>query len=121
MTSSTGDSYWVFDAERRITGPDSVRRLGLQVSDIQAALMWGEDKAQKTYFFKSGTYWRFSPLENRVDTAHPRSMQDWRGIPKDIDAAFQDRYGESQRYTKRVKGKMYLDRIHYVVLCSQFY
>ncbi|XP_029503774.1 stromelysin-3 [Oncorhynchus nerka] len=88
-----GDSYWVFDAERRITGPDSVRRLGLQVSDIQAALMWGEDKAQKTYLFKSGTYWRFSPLENRVDTAHPRSMQDWRGIPKDIDAAFQDRYG----------------------------
>ncbi|CAB1318926.1 unnamed protein product, partial [Coregonus sp. 'balchen'] len=88
-----GDSYWVFDAERRITGPDSVHRLGLQVSDIQAALMWGEDKAQKTYLFKSGTYWRFSPLENRVDTAHPRSMQDWRGIPMDIDAAFQDRYG----------------------------
>ncbi|XP_070299612.1 stromelysin-3-like [Salvelinus sp. IW2-2015] len=88
-----GDSYWVFDAERKITGPDSLSRLGLHVSDIQAALMWGEDKAQKTYLFKSGTYWRFSPLENRVDTAHPRSMQDWGGIPMDIDAAFQDQYG----------------------------
>nr|XP_046188162.1 stromelysin-3-like [Oncorhynchus gorbuscha] len=88
-----GDSYWVFDAERKITGPDSLSRLGLHVSDIQAALMWGEDKAQNTYLFKSGTYWRFSPLENRVETAHPRSMQDWGGIPMDIDAAFQDQYG----------------------------
>ncbi|KAJ7988124.1 hypothetical protein DPEC_G00320370 [Dallia pectoralis] len=99
----TRDRYWVFDAERRITGPDSVHRLGLHVSDIQAALMWGEDNAQKTYLFKSGTYWRFSPLENRVDTAHPRSMQDWRGIPMDIDAAFQDRYG----YAHFLNGRRY--------------
>ncbi|KAM6986262.1 stromelysin-3 [Aplochiton taeniatus] len=88
-----GDSYWVYDAERKITGPDSVQRLGLPVSDIQAALMWGEDQAQKVYLFKAGTYWRFSPQENRVDTANPRSMQDWRGVPTDIDAAFQDIYG----------------------------
>uniref|UniRef100_A0A8C7MS03 Matrix metallopeptidase 11 n=1 Tax=Oncorhynchus kisutch TaxID=8019 RepID=A0A8C7MS03_ONCKI len=98
-----GDSYWVFDAERKITGPDSLSRLGLHVSDIQAALMWGEDKAQKTYLFKSGTYWRFSPLENRVETAHPRSMQDWGGIPMDIDAAFQDQYG----YANFLSGMQY--------------
>ncbi|KAA0719910.1 Stromelysin-3 [Triplophysa tibetana] len=88
-----GQSYWVFDAERQITGPDSVHRLGLSVKDIQAALMWGEDKTQKIYFFKSGNYWRFNLLENRIDTTHARSMRDWRGIPNDIDAAFQDRYG----------------------------
>lgn len=88
-----GQSYWVFDAERQITGPDSVRRLGLTVNDIQAALMWGEDKAQKIYFFKKGSYWRFNLKENRVDSPHPRSMRDWRGIPNDIDAAFQDRFG----------------------------
>lgn len=92
-TVSTGQSYWVFDAERQITGPDSVHRLGLTVKDIQAALMWGEDKTQKIYFFKSGNYWRFNLLENRIDTTHARSMRDWRGIPNDIDAAFQDRYG----------------------------
>ena len=84
----------MFDGERQITGPDSVRHLGLQVSDIQAALMWGEDKAQRTYFFKDGNYWRFNAQENRVELAHPRSMQDWRGVPNHIDAAFQDKYGE---------------------------
>ncbi|KAG9354643.1 hypothetical protein JZ751_001356 [Albula glossodonta] len=88
-----GQNYWVFDAERQITGPDSVRSLGLPVTDIQAALMWGEEKSQKIYFFKSGNYWRFNPIDNKVDTVYPRSMQDWRGIPKDIDGAFQDQYG----------------------------
>lgn len=85
----------MFDAERQITGPDSVHRLGLTVTDIQAALMWGEDKTQKIFFFKSGNYWRFNLLENRIDTTHARSMRDWRGIPNDIDAAFQDRYGKA--------------------------
>ncbi|XP_030625720.1 stromelysin-3 [Chanos chanos] len=98
-----GQSYLVFDAERQIAGPDSIQRLGLSVLDIQAALMWGEDKAQKVYFFKEGSYWRFNTQENRVDTAHPRSMQDWRGIPNDIDAAFQDRYG----YAHFLKGQQY--------------
>lgn len=90
-----GASYWVFDAEKKITGPDSVRVLGLPVSDIQAALMWTQDQAQEIYLIKAGVYWRFSPLENRVDAAHPHSMQDWRGVPRNIDAAFQDRYGYS--------------------------
>ncbi|KAJ8388734.1 hypothetical protein AAFF_G00129670 [Aldrovandia affinis] len=88
-----GQNYWVFDAERQITGPDSVQSLGLPVSDIQAALMWGEEKSQKIYFFKSGNYWRFNSLDNKVDTVYPRSMQDWRGIPNDIDGAFQDQHG----------------------------
>ncbi|XP_051533254.1 stromelysin-3 [Myxocyprinus asiaticus] len=98
-----GQIYWVFDAERQITGPDSVQRLGLTVTDIQAALMWGEDKAQKIYFFKSGSYWRFNLLDNSLDTTHARSMTDWRGIPNDIDAAFQDRYG----FAHFLKGNQY--------------
>ncbi|KAG7480566.1 hypothetical protein MATL_G00057500 [Megalops atlanticus] len=98
-----GQNYWVFDAERQITGPDSLQSLGLPVSDIQAALMWGEDKSQKIYFFKSGSYWRFNPQENRVDTVYPRNMQDWRGIPNDIDGAFQDRYG----YAHFLSGRHY--------------
>ncbi|TRY88579.1 hypothetical protein DNTS_034552 [Danionella cerebrum] len=98
-----GQNYWVFDAERQITGPDSVRRLGLAVSDIQAALMWGDNKAQKIYFFKKGSYWRFNQRENRVESMHPRSMSDWRGIPSDIDAAFQDRFG----FAHFLRGKQY--------------
>lgn len=97
-----GDSYWVFDAERKITGPDSVEKLGLPVSDIQAALMWGEEQAQKIYLFRAGTYWRFNLLENRVE-AHPRSMMDWRGVPNDLDAAFQDQYG----YAHFLRGLQY--------------
>ncbi|XP_041936115.1 stromelysin-3 isoform X1 [Alosa sapidissima] len=98
-----GKSYWVFDGERQITGPDSVHHLGLPVSDIQAALMWGEDKAQKTFFFKDGNYWRFNLQENRVDSTHPRNMHDWRGVPTQIDAAFQDKFG----YAHFLSGKRY--------------
>ncbi|KAG8010987.1 Stromelysin-3 [Nibea albiflora] len=88
-----GDSYWVFDAERKITGPDSVQKLGLPVTDIQAALKWEEDRVEKVYLFKSTSYWPFSPQENRVDDVYPRSMYEWEGVPSHIDAAFRDRYG----------------------------
>uniref|UniRef100_A0A8C6TTM4 Matrix metallopeptidase 11b n=1 Tax=Neogobius melanostomus TaxID=47308 RepID=A0A8C6TTM4_9GOBI len=98
-----GDNYWVFDAERRITGPDSVWRLGLPVSDIQAALKWEVDNALKVFLFKSSSYWSFSPLENRVDNIHPQTMPEWSGIPKHIDAAFQDRYG----YANFLSGMQY--------------
>uniref|UniRef100_A0A3Q0QWV1 Matrix metallopeptidase 11 n=1 Tax=Amphilophus citrinellus TaxID=61819 RepID=A0A3Q0QWV1_AMPCI len=88
-----GDNYWVFDAERKITGPDSVRRLGLPVSDIQAALKWEEDHTEKVYLFKSGYYWPFNVQENRIEDIHPRSTHEWTGMPSHIDGAFLDRYG----------------------------
>lgn len=91
---STDQNYWVYDAEKQISGPESVQKLGLPVNSIQAALMWGEDKSKKVYFFKGENYWRFNPQENWVDMSYARTMVDWRGIPNDIDAAFQDRYGE---------------------------
>lgn len=98
----SGDSYWVFDAERKITGPDSVRQLGLPVTDIQAALKWEEDHVEKVYLFKSASYWLFNPQENRVDDAHPRSMHKWEGVPSDIDAAFRDKYGEDWDQEKTI-------------------
>uniref|UniRef100_A0A672Z270 Matrix metallopeptidase 11a n=1 Tax=Sphaeramia orbicularis TaxID=375764 RepID=A0A672Z270_9TELE len=83
---------WVwFDAG--LKGGMSIRSLGLGVSGIQAALRWGHDPNYNTYFFKSGSYWRFSPRDNRVESVYPRSMQDWSGIPDDVDAAFRDIYG----------------------------
>uniref|UniRef100_G3Q370 Peptidase metallopeptidase domain-containing protein n=1 Tax=Gasterosteus aculeatus aculeatus TaxID=481459 RepID=G3Q370_GASAC len=88
-----GDSYWVFDAEKKITGPDSVRQLGLPVTDIQAALKWDEDRVEKVYIFKSASYWPFDSQVNRVVDVHPRSMHQWGGVPGHIDAAFRDIYG----------------------------
>ncbi|XP_062399447.1 stromelysin-3 [Sardina pilchardus] len=87
-------SYWVFDAEQQITGPDWLQRLGLSVAPVQAALRWKQGSEHHTYFFHSGSYWRFDPLQNRVDPAYPRSIShDWHGLPDDIEAAFQDQYG----------------------------
>ncbi|XP_076020164.1 stromelysin-3-like [Genypterus blacodes] len=85
-----GDNYWVFDAERKITGPDSLRRLGVPVTHIQAAMKWKPE--QKVYIFKSGAYWSFSAESNRVDSLDYHSMQYW-GVPGNIDAAFQDSHG----------------------------
>uniref|UniRef100_A0A672Z179 Stromelysin-3 n=1 Tax=Sphaeramia orbicularis TaxID=375764 RepID=A0A672Z179_9TELE len=98
-----GENYWVFDAEMQIQGPESIRSLGLGVSGIQAALRWGHDPNYNTYFFKSGSYWRFSPRDNRVESVYPRSMQDWSGIPDDVDAAFRDIYG----YAHFIRGRQY--------------
>ncbi|XP_027882186.1 stromelysin-3-like [Xiphophorus couchianus] len=88
-----GDSYWVFDAGRRISGPDSLQRLGLPVTDIQAALRWEDGGSEKVYLFKSSFYWSFSVQENRVGDLHPRSTHEWAGLPAHVDAAFLDSYG----------------------------
>ncbi|XP_024131622.1 stromelysin-3 isoform X2 [Oryzias melastigma] len=98
-----GEKFWMFDAERHIRGPESTRSLGLSVSGIQAALRWGADSNYNTYFFKSGSYWRFSPSENRVESVYPRSMQEWNDIPEDMDAAFRDLYGHAHF----VRGQQY--------------
>ncbi|XP_029959807.1 stromelysin-3 [Salarias fasciatus] len=98
-----GEDYWVFDAEMRIRGPESIRGLGLSVSGIQAAMRWGHDSSYNTYFFTSGSYWRFSPRENKVESVYPHSMQDWNGIPNDVDAAFRDVYG----YAHFIRGRQY--------------
>lgn len=90
----------MFDAERKITGPDSVRQLGLPVTDIHAALKWEEYHMEKVYLFKSTSYWVFNPQENQVDDVHPRSFHEWRGIPSHIDAAFQDINGEDLNHEK---------------------
>lgn len=84
----------MYDAERKITGPDSVWKLGLPVTHIQAALRWQEDSTEKVYLLKSPSYWSFNSQENRVDDVHPQSIWDWEGVPNHIDAAFRDRYGE---------------------------
>lgn len=70
--------------------------LGLPASPVQAALVWGAEK-NKIYIFSGGNYWRFNPHTRQVDNVYPRTMADWRGVPQEIDAAFQDELGQCQQ------------------------
>ncbi|XP_061586621.1 stromelysin-3 [Cololabis saira] len=107
-----GRNYWVFDAERQIRGPESLDSLGLFTPGIQAALRWGHDPNYNTYFFRSGSYWRFSPGENRVESTYPRSMQEFSDIPEDVDAAFRDADG----YAHFIRGQQYWKFDHHMHL-----
>ncbi|XP_030074338.1 stromelysin-3 isoform X1 [Microcaecilia unicolor] len=98
-----GSKYWMYDGERKLAGPVNISELGLSVSHIQAAFMWGTEKTKKIYFFKGASYWRFSPSHGLVDSVYPRNLADWRGVPHDIDAAFQDEHG----YAYFLKGRHY--------------
>ncbi|NXQ78451.1 MMP11 protein, partial [Quiscalus mexicanus] len=84
--------YWIYDGERRVSGPTPITELGLPASPVQAALVWGAEK-NKIYIFSGGNYWRFNPQRRQVDNIYPRAMADWRGVPAEIDAAFQDELG----------------------------
>ncbi|XP_015733516.1 stromelysin-3 [Coturnix japonica] len=84
--------YWIYDGERRVSGPTPTVELGLPASPVQAALVWGTEK-NKIYIFSGGNYWRFNPRTRQVDNIYPRTMADWRGVPQEIDAAFQDELG----------------------------
>ena len=82
----------MYDGEKPVLGPAPLSELGLRGSPIHAALVWGSEK-NKIYFFRSGDYWRFQPSARRVDSPVPRRVTDWRGVPSEIDAAFQDAEG----------------------------
>lgn len=94
--SLPGSQYWIYDGERRVSGPAPIMELGLPASPVQAALVWGAEK-NKIYIFSGGNYWRFNPHRRQVDNIYPRAMADWRGVPQQIDAAFQDEFGQCSR------------------------
>lgn len=92
----------MYDGEKPVLGPAPLSELGLQGSPIHAALVWGSEK-NKIYFFRSGDYWRFQPSARRVDSPVPRRVTDWRGVPSEIDAAFQDAEG----FAYFLRGRLY--------------
>lgn len=98
----TGAQYWVYDGEKPVLGPAPLSELGLKGSPIHAALVWGTEK-NKIYFFRGGDYWRFYPSTRRVDSPVPRRATDWRGVPSEIDASFQDADG----YAYFLRGRLY--------------
>ncbi|OCU01852.1 hypothetical protein XELAEV_18007631mg [Xenopus laevis] len=98
-----GSQFWVFDGKLQASGPFPITDIGISVTQIQAAFVWGTEKNKKTYLFRGGEYWRFNPETRRVESRHSRRIGDWRGVPKGIDAAFQDEQG----YAYFVKGRQY--------------
>uniref|UniRef100_A0A3B3QPV8 Matrix metallopeptidase 11a n=1 Tax=Paramormyrops kingsleyae TaxID=1676925 RepID=A0A3B3QPV8_9TELE len=98
-----GHNFWVYNAESRVRGPESVKSLGVPVSDIQATFTWSKTKDRRTYFFKDDKYWIFDPSNKMVESPHPYSTQNWRGFPSNIDAAFQDQQG----YANVLSGRQY--------------
>lgn len=88
-----GPRFWIFDTKLQVTGPFQISDLGLSVTSIQAAFLWGTDKNKKTYLFRGTGYWRINTDTRRVESWHSRSMSDWRGVPPGISAAFQDEHG----------------------------
>ncbi|KAM9622891.1 stromelysin-3 [Trichechus inunguis] len=97
-----GTQYWVYNGEKPVLGPAPLSELGLVGSPVHAALVWGPEK-NKIYFFHGGDYWRFHPSTSRVDSPVPRRATDWRGVPAEIDAAFQDADG----YAYFLQGRLY--------------
>ncbi|XP_047682778.1 stromelysin-3 isoform X3 [Prionailurus viverrinus] len=97
-----GTQYWVYNGEKPVLGPSPLSELGLLGPPIQAALAWGPEK-NKIYFFRDGDYWRFHLSTRRVDNPVPRRVTDWRGVPSEIDAAFQDADG----YAYFLRGRLY--------------
>uniref|UniRef100_A0A8C5KQ52 Stromelysin-3 n=1 Tax=Jaculus jaculus TaxID=51337 RepID=A0A8C5KQ52_JACJA len=97
-----GAQYWVYDGEKPLLGPAPLSELGLTGSPVHAALVWGSEK-NKIYFFRGGDYWRFYPSTRHVENPVPRRATDWRGVPSEIDAAFQDAEG----YAYFLRGHLY--------------
>lgn len=85
-----GKNYWLFTANQLEPGyPRPLTDLGLpqDLDHIDAATVWGHNG--KTYFFSGKEYWKFDEMEGRVELDYPRNINSWRGVPANIDAAFQ--------------------------------
>ncbi|GFQ96393.1 matrix metalloproteinase-17 [Trichonephila clavata] len=92
----TGKKFWLFSANQLEPGyPRPLTDFGLpdDLERIDAALVWGHNG--KTYFFSGKEYWKFDENEGRVELDYPRNINSWRGVPANIDAAFQWTDGNS--------------------------
>ncbi|XP_064459768.1 matrix metalloproteinase-2-like isoform X2 [Ornithodoros turicata] len=98
----SGRRYWLLDATNPLRGyPRPLTDLGLPstLSHIDAAMVWGHNG--KTYFFSGDQYWRYDEQENSVEPDYPRHIRMWKGVPRDIDAAFQWTDGQTYFFKGR--------------------
>lgn len=92
-----GRQYWLFNSNKALPGyPRPLTNLGLpaSLSHVDAAMVWGHNG--KTYFFSGEQYWRYDEFDASVELDYPRHIRMWRGVPRNVDAAFQ--YTDGQTY-----------------------
>ncbi|KAH9376622.1 hypothetical protein HPB48_005833 [Haemaphysalis longicornis] len=92
-----GVQYWLFNSNKALPGyPRPLTNLGLpaSLSHVDAAMVWGHNG--KTYFFSGEQYWRYDEFDASVELDYPRHIRMWRGVPRNVDAAFQ--YTDGQTY-----------------------
>ncbi|XP_054270072.1 matrix metalloproteinase-2 isoform X2 [Macrosteles quadrilineatus] len=71
-------------------------------NNIDAAMVWGGNG--KIYFYKGSKFWRFDPTQKPpVKSTYPKPINNWEGLPNDLDAALQYTNG----YTYFFKGGSY--------------
>ncbi|CAL1260930.1 unnamed protein product [Larinioides sclopetarius] len=98
----SGAQYWLFNGNTKEPGyPRPLTDLGLppDLKRIDAAMVWGYNG--KTYLFAGSQYWRYDESEGRVELDYPRDMAVWRGVPYNIDAAFQHTDGQTYFFKGR--------------------
>ncbi|XP_015908910.2 matrix metalloproteinase-17 [Parasteatoda tepidariorum] len=111
----SGKLYWLFQANRLEPGyPKPLTDLGLppDLERIDAAIVWGHNG--KTYLFSGKEYWKLDESEGRVELDYPRKISAWRGVPQNVDAAFQWIDGSTYffkdlKYWKFIDAKMRVD------------
>lgn len=96
--------------------PKPLTALGLPPSldRIDAAMVWGYNS--KTYFFSGRQYWRFDEEIQHTELDYPRDMVIWKGVPYNIDAAFQWKDGKDDGVLRLIRNFIVLE----IEKCSVF-
>lgn len=80
------DNYYRYDESTRELHPDYPRPISSNwkgvPNDIDGAFRYAHGI---TYFFKGTQYYKYNDVINGVDPGFPRPIDDWRGIPSNID------------------------------------
>ena len=100
----SGSQYWRFSGVKSDRGYPKKINSGFSgiPDDIDAAFVWSGN--EKIYFFKGSKYWKFDPeARPPVEADYPKPINNWVGIPDNIDAALQYDNG----YTYFFKGDQY--------------
>ncbi|XP_022903605.2 matrix metalloproteinase-14-like isoform X1 [Onthophagus taurus] len=94
-----GKKYWKYSG-RRMDGdyPKDISAGFPGIPhNIDAVMVWSGNA--KTYFFKGDQFWCFDPTQRPpVKNTYPRPISKWKGIPNNLDGAFQYSNGYTYFY-----------------------
>ncbi|KAL1490885.1 hypothetical protein ABEB36_011564 [Hypothenemus hampei] len=84
----TGTLVWIFNGFEFIEdSPLSLTHYELPeyLDSVDAVQTWA--KNGKTYIYKRDRFWRYNEKTKTMDAGYPMSMERWKGVPNDLDAA----------------------------------